>query len=172
VSPAATLVPLAPARFKLELTIGQDAHDKLEQLRELLRHQNPSGDLARIIEVALSELLDRTMQKRFARTSIRKTQAANRARAHKRAPARSPEASRSIPRAVVREVHERDGGQCTFVSPEGRRCTARGFLELHHHLTTYARGGAATADNLRLTCRAHNEKRFGVAHPTPVCDAA
>jgi hypothetical protein len=152
----ATLVPLAPARFKLELTIGQDAHDKLEQLRELLRHQNPSGDLARIIEVALSELLDRTMQKRFARTSIRRTQAAKRARSRKRAPACSPEASRSIPRAVVREVHERDGGQCTFVSPEGRRCTARGFLELHHHVTTYARGGAATADNLRLTCRAHN----------------
>jgi hypothetical protein len=26
--------PLSPGRFKLELTLGQDAHDKLEQLRE------------------------------------------------------------------------------------------------------------------------------------------
>jgi hypothetical protein len=77
--------PLSPGRFKLELTLGQDTHDKLEQLRELLRHQNPSGDLTSIVERALSEL-----------------------------------------------------------------------LEVHHHEATFARGGAATADNLRLACRAHN----------------
>jgi hypothetical protein len=53
-------------------------------------------------------------------------------------------------------VHARDAGQCSFVSPDGRRCTAREFLEVHHHETTFARGGLATADNLRLTCRAHN----------------
>ena len=64
--------------------------------------------------------------------------------------------SRYIPRKVLREVYARDGGQCTFVSRDGRRCTARGFLELHHHETTFARGGEATVDNLRLTCRAHN----------------
>jgi hypothetical protein len=73
--------------------------------------------------------------------------------------------SRYVPRAVVREVYERDGGRCTFVSPNGRQCTERGFLELHHHETPYARGGAATAANLRTVCRAHNmlfgERDFG-----------
>jgi hypothetical protein len=64
--------------------------------------------------------------------------------------------SRYIPRAVVREVHQRDGGQCTFVSAEGKRCSERGFLELHHHDQPYARGGEATVENLRLVCRAHN----------------
>lgn len=75
--------------------------------------------------------------------------------------------SRYVPRAVVREVYERDGGQCTFVSSNGRRCAARGFLELHHHETPYARGGAATAANLRTVCRAHNglfaDRDFGRA---------
>jgi hypothetical protein len=56
---------------------------------------------------------------------------------------------------VVREVHARDEGQCTFVSEDGRRCCARGFLELHHH-APFARGGASTPDNLKLMCRAHN----------------
>jgi hypothetical protein len=56
---------------------------------------------------------------------------------------------------VLREVYERDSGQCTFVSPEGRRCSAQGFLEVHHH-EPFARGGDATVDNLRLSCRAHN----------------
>lgn len=75
--------------------------------------------------------------------------------------------SRYIPRSVVREVHARDGGQCTFVSSDGRRCRERGFLELHHHDTPYARGGGPTADNLRIVCRAHNalfaERDFGAA---------
>jgi hypothetical protein len=64
--------------------------------------------------------------------------------------------SRHIPLAVRREVHTRDNGQCTFVGSDGRRCSERGFLEIHHHNTTFARGGAATADNLRLACRVHN----------------
>jgi hypothetical protein len=75
--------------------------------------------------------------------------------------------SRYVPRSVVREVYERDGNQCTFVSPNGRRCAARGFLELHHHDTPFARGGSATAANLRTVCRAHNalfaERDFGKA---------
>jgi 5-methylcytosine-specific restriction endonuclease McrA len=57
---------------------------------------------------------------------------------------------------VVREVYERDAGQCTFVSADGKRCSERGFLELHHHDRPYARGGEATVENLRLVCSAHN----------------
>src|SRR5262245_61467123 len=64
----ASSTPLSPGRFKLELTLGQEAHDQLEQLQELLRHQNPNGDLASIVERALSELLERTMKRRFAQT--------------------------------------------------------------------------------------------------------
>jgi hypothetical protein len=74
--------------------------------------------------------------------------------------------SRYIPRAVVREVYRRDAGQCTFVSSEGKRCSERGFLELHRH-EPYAKGGDATAENLRLVCRAHNallaERDYGRA---------
>jgi hypothetical protein len=73
--------------------------------------------------------------------------------------------SRYVPRAVVREVYARDGEQCTFVSADGRRCAERSLLEFHHHDTPYARGGAATAANLRMICRAHNgllaERDFG-----------
>jgi hypothetical protein len=64
--------------------------------------------------------------------------------------------SRYVPRAVLREVFARDSGQCTFVGADGRRCASRGFLEVHHHFTAFARGGAATVENLRLACRAHN----------------
>jgi hypothetical protein len=63
--------------------------------------------------------------------------------------------SRHIPADVKRTVYVRDGGRCAYVSPEGRRCEQRGFLELHH-VEPYAAGGKATAGNISLRCRAHN----------------
>jgi 5-methylcytosine-specific restriction endonuclease McrA len=63
---------------------------------------------------------------------------------------------RHIPNAVRRAVWKRDQGQCAFVSDSGHRCDARIGLELDH-LVPVARGGTATADNIRLLCRAHNQ---------------
>ena len=40
--------------------------------------------------------------------------------------------SRHIPSEVKRVVSKRDADQCAFVSPAGRRCTQRAFLEFHH----------------------------------------
>ena len=61
---------------------------------------------------------------------------------------------------------ERDGGRCTFVSDSGRRCPARTRLEFDH-ADPVARGGEATAERMRLRCRAHNqyaaECTFGTA---------
>jgi hypothetical protein len=37
-----------------------------------------------------------------------------------------------------------------------RRCTERGWLELHH-IVPFADGGATDASNLQLRCRAHNQ---------------
>jgi hypothetical protein len=51
-------------------------------------------------------------------------------------------ASRHIPSAVKREVWRRDRRQCAFVSADGRRCTERAYLELHH-VQPYALDGPA-----------------------------
>jgi hypothetical protein len=156
----ASSAPLSPGRYKVELTAGQALHDKLEQLKQLLRHQVPDGDLARIVELAVDLLVDKTMKQRFAQT-----RAPKQPRSIKRTVRRRKLNSRYIPRAVVREVHERDLGQCTFVSSDGKRCSERGFLEFHHHDVPYAKGGEATAANIRLACRVHNalfaERDFG-----------
>ena len=47
--------------------------------------------------------------------------------------------------------------QCSYVSPDGRRCNARHCLELDH-VAPYAVGGQCTIENLRLRCRAHNQR--------------
>jgi hypothetical protein len=61
-----------------------------------------------------------------------------------------------VPRAVKRAVWKRDGGQCAFVSVEGRRCTQREFLQFHH-VQTYAHNGPATFENISLRCWRHNQ---------------
>ena len=155
--PRASTKPLSPGRYKFELTAGQALHDKLQQLQDLLRHQVPGGDLAVLVERAVDLLIDKTMQQRFAQT---------RAPKKKTRPFKRRARSRYIPRTVVRAVHQRDGGRCTFVSSEGKRCSERGFLEIHHHDVPYARGGESSVENLRLVCRAHNalfaERDYGL----------
>ena len=73
---------------------------------------------------------------------------------------------RHIPAHVKRIVWARDGGQCTFVSMAGRRCSARTRLEFDH-VQEVARGGEATVANVCLRCRVHNqlaaESTFGAA---------
>jgi hypothetical protein len=80
-----------------------------------------------------------------------------------------------VPRAVKRAVWKRDGGQCAFVSLDGRRCTERRFLEFHH-VDAYAKQGPATVDNISLRCRRHNQYEaelvFGRHGTSKVRDAA
>ena len=55
---------------------------------------------------------------------------------------------------MKREAWRRDDGRCAYTGRDGR-CTERSFLE-YHHVQPYAAGGAATAANIELRCRAHN----------------
>jgi 5-methylcytosine-specific restriction endonuclease McrA len=75
--------------------------------------------------------------------------------------------SRYIPQSVRDEVYLRDGGRCSFVAPDRRRCEKKRNLEIDH-IVPFARGGANTADNLRLLCPRHNmhaaEREFGREH--------
>jgi 5-methylcytosine-specific restriction endonuclease McrA len=61
-------------------------------------------------------------------------------------------------------VFERDGGRCTFVGDDGRRCESDWNLQIDH-IVPYAKGGDNSPENLRLLCARHNrlaaEREFG-----------
>jgi 5-methylcytosine-specific restriction endonuclease McrA len=137
-----TVVPLAPERYKIQLTISRETHDKLRRVQALARHTSPSGDLAEIVDRAVTLLLDDLERRRCAATSS------------PRSSRTATDGSRHIPAAVKRAVWPRDDGQCAFVGRSGR-CAERGFLEFHH-VQPYAVGGAATTTNIQLRCQAHN----------------
>ena len=144
VAPRPTVAPLSPGRFGVQFTMSQRAHDQLRYAQALLGHALPSRDLAQVIERALDALVEKLEQQKLGRASRCRT---GRHRA---------EDSRHIPAAVRRTVWERDGGRCTFVSDQGRRCEATSKLEFDH-AQPFARGGQATPSQLRLRCRAHNQ---------------
>lgn len=142
-APAATVVPLAPERYKIQFTVGPATRDKFRRAQDLLRQSVPNGDPAEIFDRALTVLVEKLERTKFA--------AATRPRRASFTPIRN----RHIPAAVKRAVAQRDAGQCAFVGPAGR-CVERGALEFHH-VVPYAEGGKATAENIQLRCRAHNQ---------------
>jgi 5-methylcytosine-specific restriction endonuclease McrA len=68
---------------------------------------------------------------------------------------RRPGPRQAIPVAVRRAVWERDGGRCCWPLDGGGTCGSTHQLELDH-VVPWAKGGEATAENLRVVCRAHN----------------
>jgi hypothetical protein len=138
------VVPLAPERYKLQITIGRSAHDALRRAQDLLRHQVPDGDPAAIVGRALMQLVTELERKKMSVSA--------RSRAKGGA---ATSCSRYVPAVVRRTVWARDQGRCAFVGALGR-CRETGFLQLHHRIP-YAVGGATTATNLELRCRAHNQ---------------
>jgi hypothetical protein len=149
--------PLGQSRFKVVFTADARLRSKIEQAQDLTRHKNPSGDLPALFEAALDQLIAAENKRQHGATTRRpaaKREPANKEPANKE-PAKPAKRSRHIPNSVKREVFARDGGQCTFVSADGRRCSERGGLQYHHEIP-YAKGGANTADNIRLACRCHN----------------
>jgi hypothetical protein len=175
----------APERYRVQFTIGPETHEKLRRLQELLRREIRDGDPGTIFDRALTVLLDKVEKRKLGATdkprpdrpvhpgtdsdrSIRPRTDPNRPirlgtdsnrsiRSGTDTEARKPTVhSRHIPREVQRVVWRRDGGQCAFVSPTGRRCTERTFVEFHH-IEPHAMQGPPTVANISLRCWRHNQ---------------
>jgi 5-methylcytosine-specific restriction endonuclease McrA len=158
----ATIEPLSAARYKVQFTASAELRDKLDRLTALLRSEVPSGDLAVIVDKAVSGMLDRIEARRLSKVKD-----------PRRTLATSDPSSRSrhIPAAVRRAVCERDDSRCRFVDEHGRRCSERNRLEFHHR-HPFAMGGDHSSGNISLLCPQHNRLmaeldygRSAVRHP-------
>ena len=147
----AVVRPLAPERYKLQVTIGADTRAKLQRAQDLLRHTNRCTDEAAVIDRALTLLVAQLEKVKYGRTD------------RPRPTGPSNPSSRYVPQPLRRAVSARDGDRCAFVGPEGR-CAETAGLQFHHRIP-FAEGGPTTIDNLELRCPAHNlyeaERWFG-----------
>ena len=141
--PRPVVAPIAPKRYLLRVTVGRETHEKLQRARALLRHAVPDGDIAAILDRALTLLLREAERTKWAGVERPR---------HSRS---ASVGSRYVPASIKRAVWTRDSGRCAFVGPDGR-CGETGFLEFHH-MVPFSAGGKTDADNLELRCRAHNQ---------------
>jgi hypothetical protein len=155
----ARVEPISPERYLLKLTISAETHAKLRRAQDLMRHTNPSGDPSVVIERALTILVERLEQSKFARVVGQLARRSTRSSSRPRQPG-----GRYIPAAIRRDVWRRDGGRCAFVGARGR-CRETGRLEFHH-LVPFADGGETSVANLALRCQAHNGHEAELWSPT------
>jgi len=143
VAPRPIVRPLGPERYEIRFTASAETCEKLRLAQDLLGHAVPSGDLVQVFDRALNVLVEELVKRKFAATERPR-------------PGRGQsDDSRNVPAEVKRKAFVRDGGCCGFVSPDGRRCGSKRFLEFHH-LEPYGVGGKPTVDNIQLRCGVHN----------------
>src|SRR3954471_23549369 len=161
--PRPVVRPLAPQRYEIRFTAGLQTRDKLREAQDLLSHAIPNGDVAEVVDRALTVLLVELRRRKFAATKRRRSApteaevgaSGSRAGGASSAaggdgPARrsdtttgggdAPPSESESPATVKREVWQRDGGRCAFVAVDGQRCSATRLLEFHHVLPRGAGG--------------------------------
>jgi 5-methylcytosine-specific restriction endonuclease McrA len=144
----AKLNPISETQHDLRVTVPQAFVDDLEAVRDALSHVIPD----RKLEKVLHECIRRTLKQHSRRrTGSDKTAGTTAGKIDRKAQPRG----RYLPVKVRRQVWQRDEGRCAFVSADGRRCGTTYKLEFHH-VHPYAKGGAATVENISVRCAVHN----------------
>lgn len=144
--------PLGCERYNVRFVAHHDTHEKLEELRALMRHSIPDGDIAKILARAVEVLLEKVRKQKIGTNRKPIPDDARRPRAG----SKSGNPARKIPTAIRRAVWVRDGGKCTYQSRGGKQCGSREYLEFHHQIP-WVRCRAHEASNIFLRCRAHNQ---------------
>jgi 5-methylcytosine-specific restriction endonuclease McrA len=67
--PRPTVAPLSATPYRVELTISAEMKAKLDRVRDLMRHRNPTGDLERILGDSLELLLVKLEKERLGKTT-------------------------------------------------------------------------------------------------------
>ena len=63
-----SFAPLAADRYRIQLTVSRETHDKFRRAQALLPHALPSGDPAEIFDRAVTLLVEQLERRRFAQT--------------------------------------------------------------------------------------------------------
>jgi hypothetical protein len=72
----ATLRPVGEGRYRISATLENATYEKLTEARSLLRHSIPDGDIARIIDRALTDLVIRLRRRKWAALGLPKVREA------------------------------------------------------------------------------------------------
>ncbi len=137
----------------LSLTLTAEDHAAFERARAKLSRTKPQAmSMEQTLNALVHFYLDHDGPK------PRRKKDGKPAKAESVKPAKPNSPTRHIPRATRDHVFDRDGHRCTYVAPDGTRCTATHDLQVDH-VRPFALGGTHEPENLRVLCGAHNRRR-------------
>ena len=175
--------------MEIKVIVDESCHKKLEALKSLLSHKNPSLSYGELLSILSEEALEKhdpvRIRKRSKKRSMRKKEITsaeklkskninmNDKQDHKNAiknpkttsapkwqsEGQAKKLSRAIPSALKRHIWKRDEGRCSYVHPETKRRCSSKHLLQIDHIKPFSLGGKSELNNLRLLCAGHNQYR-------------
>ncbi len=141
--------PEIEKRFEIRFSLNEQAMRGFERAQVLLSSRCPKGlGVEGTVELLVQEFLKREDPCLRAKRREAREQKPKREQATFNVGTRVNAATRDA-------VFTRDGGQCSYVSPDGKRCSSTHNLQIDH-ISPRAVGGSNDESNLRLLCRQHN----------------
>lgn len=134
-------------RTCLRFSISEKTEEKIKRAKDILvAKKGFSGSLEEIFDIALDALLEKKdpkkrLEKQEKKEVVKTKEVKN--------------ITRYIPRKIKDLVLKRSQYQCSYVSPDGRRCNCKTGLQIDH-IRPYAKSGCNNEENLQALCRAHN----------------
>ena len=133
---------------EIKFLISTDLKVKIDELQNLMSHQNPNKSILKLFEKLVSEELDRQQKKRSAHHTTKTNNAQVEIKGTYSAA--KPGTRTRIPAQIQKLVWTNANHQCQF---EG--CKSRYQLQIEH-IMPVALGGTHELRNLTLLCRTHN----------------
>ncbi len=177
--------PLTDKHTLLQVTVEHETLELIHELKDLLSHEIPNGDLnlvlKRIAKIGLDNLKKtkgRSESKKEMQTLIdsetreltEQDLLSEKPCAKNLVNSTNPFTSsiyrqkrKAIPIEVRRQVFARGNYRCEFVSENGHRCESKHQLEVDHRLP-YSQGGSNDYGNLQICCSNHNRYRTKLTH--------
>ncbi len=135
-------------KFILKFAVSQDCMKQLERVKSLLSGKFPMGAS---LEQIFSELLDFYLNKQASKRAPKNPNSAPGKRIY-------------LLKGLRNKILANAEHCCSYMGPNGVRCSSRHDLEIEHILPL-GKGGSNEPDNLRVLCAKHNrlmaERHFG-----------
>ena len=161
--PANKEKPLTANHTLLQVTVDQETLQLLQEVKSLLSHEIPDGDLSKILKKISKESLE-ILKNKKGRSTESKIQTADHQTKHRSSkPCEIKKTSRYIPIETRRLVFQKAQGRCEFIGSDGKRCESHYQLEIDHKLA-WSQGGSHDEANLSCLCKVHNTFRTKETH--------
>jgi len=142
-----------PTRVKLECGISEELMKEIERVKDLVSQltRRPAS-----LEDALKAMTALYLEKKDPVEKAKRILSMKDELSSRRVTTQKTGKRTAIPALVRHEVVNRDKGQCTFRDSQGKRCSNRKWLDLHHRQAV-SDGGEHNAANIVTVCRQHHQ---------------